>query len=245
MIRSLAFPSTAGSSGLPIMLSEPIHSQARRALAPDGKALAVMHSGVEVRIRRYKTRREMGLLYFFNRELSRTGARTMAWSADSKALGFAGSKWAGVWLPFEERPVFYGISLRASVEIGPLAVLSDSLQIIYAQGQGLAALEIPRVPILTEWQALMSGVPEGTADSTFKAPNDWEWNHTQWGYEGVHTREGRLVWYAHSHNPHAGGGAAVQEFSSFLENGPSVSWKEGVIPEEILVQVYQAVWQLV
>jgi hypothetical protein len=49
---------------------------------------------------------------------------------------------------------------------------------------------------------------------------DWTWNRNKYGHEGVHTYEGKLVWYSHKENPHAGGGASEQTFEDFLRNGP-------------------------
>lgn len=68
----------------------------------------------------------------------------------------------------------------------------------------------------------------------------WEWNKDRWGYDGVHTHEGKLVWFTHKHNPHGGGGACSQEFKHFLEHGPSQS-----PPSEILAEIQKAVEELV
>ncbi|MEC5129651.1 hypothetical protein VSU19_23015 [Verrucomicrobiales bacterium BCK34] len=64
----------------------------------------------------------------------------------------------------------------------------------------------------------------------------WEWNKDRWGYDGVHTHEGKLVWFTHKHNPHGGGGACTQGFRDFLENGPKVS-----APSEVLVELRASV----
>ncbi len=63
---------------------------------------------------------------------------------------------------------------------------------------------------------------------------------TQWGHEGVHTYEGQLLWYSHSHNPHAGGGALGQRYVDFLADGPPVT-----VPEPILREICQVVREMV
>jgi hypothetical protein len=62
---------------------------------------------------------------------------------------------------------------------------------------------------------------------------EWRWNETDYCYDGVHTFEGKLVWFTHYGNPHAGGGALTQSFESFLEKGPNISHA----PQSILNEV--------
>lgn len=53
-----------------------------------------------------------------------------------------------------------------------------------------------------------------------------EWVYRQDGYgtlDGVHTHEGRLVWYRESRDRHGPVGAVCQSFSDFLASGPPVS----------------------
>lgn len=57
---------------------------------------------------------------------------------------------------------------------------------------------------------------------------EWTWNENDVGCEGVHTFEGKLVWYRFSGNPHGSQAAANQHFADFLEAGPAV---EGVPPQ--------------
>ena len=46
-----------------------------------------------------------------------------------------------------------------------------------------------------------------------------------------------VLWYSHSNNPHAGGGAAMQSYADFLANGPRFS----TLPEEMIRSLYAAV----
>ncbi|NNJ09758.1 WD40 repeat domain-containing protein [Chloroflexales bacterium ZM16-3] len=235
-IRSLVYPDSARRTRLPVMLSESIHSQTRRALAPNGKLLASSFGAADVKIMQYRTTTELGALELSKYESLTPGVSAMAWSADSRALALAGRGWAGVWLPLEDKPSFYATGLPSNEEVGGLAVLSDSRQIIYALGRELAALDLPQTPLLTAWQTFMSRVPDPPTESGFKARREWTWGATQWGYEGVHSYEGCLLWFSHSHNPHAGGGASEQSFASFLKDGPAQP-----IPDHLLIEVAQSV----
>lgn len=69
---------------------------------------------------------------------------------------------------------------------------------------------------------------------------EWQWNEDRWGYDGVHTYEGNLLWFTHKHNPHGGGGARGQSFKEFLENGPIVE-----PPPEMLAEIREVVENLI
>lgn len=242
-MRSLVYPTTAKRSRLPLQLSESIHSQTERVLARNGKSLAVRYGAFGLRIESYTTKELLGTLALDKYELTATGARVITWSSDSRFLALAGAQWAGIFKPFEQPALFHGINLPASVEIGPMAVLSGVMLILYAQGSTVNVLEVPSTPILTRWKEFQRRVGEPEEGTQFRAKRDWTWGATQWGYEGVHTYEGKLVWYSHSHDPHSGGAASEQSFTSFLEDGPAIAVAS--IPEVILAQVYQAVQKLI
>lgn len=70
---------------------------------------------------------------------------------------------------------------------------------------------------------------------------DWTWNHQPGRHDGVHTFEGKLVWYTLTYNPHAGGGAHEQSFTDFLREGPWVS----DVPKKMLDEIYDVVRQIV
>ncbi|MBI2897874.1 MAG: hypothetical protein HYY06_30225 [Deltaproteobacteria bacterium] len=70
---------------------------------------------------------------------------------------------------------------------------------------------------------------------------DWAWNHQPGRHDGVHTFEGKLVWYTQPDHPHAGGGAHEQSFADFLRDGPWVS----DVPKEILDEIREVVRQIV
>ncbi len=73
----------------------------------------------------------------------------------------------------------------------------------------------------------------GKVNITRVPKKDWTWKHTQYGHEGVHTYERKLLWYDHRNNPHAGGGACSQTFDNFLKNGSNA----GNPPEEVLKEI--------
>ena len=63
---------------------------------------------------------------------------------------------------------------------------------------------------------------------------DWHWDQTPWGHHGVHTFEGHLVWYTHSHNPHGANAGSVQSFEDFVASGQSAGPSA---PEEVLSEL--------
>ncbi|NQV08123.1 hypothetical protein HQ535_16435 [bacterium] len=58
--------------------------------------------------------------------------------------------------------------------------------------------------------------------------DEWTWGHKPGGYNGVHTREGCLLWCTDRHHTLEGGGASKQSFSDFMNDEPPVS-----VPPEI------------
>ena len=49
---------------------------------------------------------------------------------------------------------------------------------------------------------------------------EWTWGHDSWGYHGVHTREGKLVWFRERQDRYGSAGLE-QAFEDFLQNGPA------------------------
>jgi len=94
---------------------------------------------------------------------------------------------------------------------------------------------------LTSWQAYRQRRDAEPPQPVPSPRHDWTWNETQHGYDGVHTYEGQLVWYTHTHNPHAGGAANTQSLMDFLQNGPTHTLPTSAA----LDQLYDAVQELV
>lgn len=232
--RTLVYPETRRSAPFPIMLSDSIHRPQIRALASNGTLLAVNRPPVSICT--YRTNTELAELDLSSYTLTRSGVTRMAWSADSTALALAGSGWVGVWMPFTQAPHFYALALPFASPVDGLAIDRAAQNIIYAKDQTIAIASIPTNPLLTEWQAFLRRVPPlpDVAESPLK--QEWRWNVTQWGYDGVHTFEGHLVWFSHSHNPHAGGGASTQGFAEFLQKGPAHA-----MPDLILIELCQTI----
>ena len=57
----------------------------------------------------------------------------------------------------------------------------------------------------------------------------WQWNKTHFRYDGVHTREGCLLWYTETYPAYAGGGASSQSYADFIRDGPRIN----TVPEEV------------
>lgn len=242
-MRSLVYPTTSLQADLPQQLSESMHSQTERVLARNGKTLAVRHGAFSLQIEAYKTRKSLGTLALDQYELTATGARAMTWSSDSQSLALAGVRWAGIFQPFKEPALFHAVTLPTSDETTPIAVTSGALRLLHAQGNVVTMLDVPDEPVLTRWKTLQRQAEGPESEIQVQAERDWTWGATTEGYEGVHTYEGQLVWYSHSHNPHSGGAAREQSFVDFLKDGPAVAMAS--VPEHILAQVYQAVRKLV
>jgi len=64
--------------------------------------------------------------------------------------------------------------------------------------------------------------------------NQWKWNESKLGHEGVKITEGKLFWYSHREDRHSPStGARFQEFSVFINQGPSVTG----VPNSILKEI--------
>lgn len=238
--RSLVYPAKEPQARLPVMLSDSISGTRSRALAPNGRFLAVLNATVQVK--KHKTAVILAELDPQQWPVSQTGTRQLAWAADSATLALAGSGWVGCWLPLATPAEFFATPLPAAGQVAALAVLGQSRQVFYAIGADVAiwTAQSPLPSVLTPWQRFLNQVPRQQPDSEATLKKEWTWDVTQWGYEGVHTYEGQLLWYSHSHNPHAGGGAHGQSYADFLAAGPSVA-----VPEPILVEICQMVRLLV
>lgn len=236
--RSLVYPRSRPNASLPLMLSDSIAGSTSRALSPDGRFLARLNSTIQ--IKPYKTATILAELNPHSWPIARSGFSQIAWAADSQTLAVAGPGWLGCWLPLATPASFFAAPLPAPDEVTALAMLGQSRQMLYATGTAVQrwTAQTPLTPASTPWQRFVNEVPP-LADGR-SLQQEWTWDVTQWGHEGVHTYEGQLLWYSHSHNPHAGGGAAGQQYADFLANGPPVA-----VPEPILREICQVVRQLV
>ncbi len=238
--RSLVYPAKEPQARLPIMLSDSISGTRSRALARDGRFLAVLNATLQVK--RYKTAAILAELDPQQWSVAQSGIRQLAWAADSATLALAGSGWIGCWRPLARPAQFFATPLPTAGQVAALAVLGQSRQVLYAIGADVAVwtAQSPLAPVLTPWQRFLNQVPRQQPGSEGMLKKEWTWDVTQWGYKGVHTYEGQLLWYIHTHNPHAGGGAHGQSYADFLAAGPSAP-----VPEPILVEICQAVRLLV
>ena len=70
---------------------------------------------------------------------------------------------------------------------------------------------------------------------------DWQWGHEYYTnssrYHGVHTYEGKLVWYTETYPGYAGGGACTQSFEDFLKSGPKLD----AVPQEIIDEITEII----
>lgn len=95
---------------------------------------------------------------------------------------------------------------------------------------------MPDEPMISGWQKEKQSLENAASETPAVHKKEWTWNHTADGFEGVHLYENQVVWFEHSHNPHAGGAAREQQFEDFLENGAAC-----FIPGEFLHELYDAV----
>lgn len=236
--RSLVYPRNRRDASLPLMLSDSIAGTTSRALSPNGRFLARLNSTIQI-----KPYRKAALLAELNPQswaFTQSGLSQIAWAADSETVAVAGPGWLGCWQPLAAPALFFATPLPTPHEVAVLAMLGQSRQVLYAIGTAVQrwTAQTPLAPALTPWQRFINEVPL-VADGRLLT-QEWTWDVTQWGYEGVHTYEGQLLWYSHSHNPHAGGGATAQPYADFLADGPPVA-----VPEPILREICQVVRQLV
>jgi WD40 repeat protein len=232
--RTLVYPETQPSAQYPVMLSDSIARTQWRTLASRGDLLAVNQPPIS--IRSYRSATELASLDLSSYALTRSGVTAMTWSGDSQVLALAGSGWVGVWAPLAPTQHVYALELPFAGAVDGLAVAHASRRIIYARGQTIAIAGFPAAPLLTAWQEYLRRVPPLPDAAASSLKREWTWNVTQWGYDGVHTFEGQLVWYSHSHNPHAGGGATTQSFTAFLQQGPAHT-----MPEPMLIELCQSI----
>lgn len=239
-IRRLVYPETRPTARFPVMLSSSIFRSEIRALAPNGKLLAVSNGGVA--IIKYRSATELARLEPNNYGLSQSGSSDITWAANSNLLTVSGEGWLGLWQPFEHEPRFFGVTLPFQERVDALGVLGQSRQVIYARGREVSRIRMPLEPLqplMSKWEAFMLQVPEPQRDSGFKAKREWKWNISPSGHDGVHTYGACLLWYNETYPAHAGGWGEEQSFESFLRDGPAYP-----IPEGILIEVCQAVQAL-
>ena len=238
--RSLTYPAHRPAAPRPVMLSDSIFRGVRRSLSPSGRFVAVSQAGV--RVLPYRSTTVTAELDLSAVPLAQSGVRQLAWSTDSQWLALAGEGWAGAWRPFDSPAAVYALPLPFAEAPHAVAMLGRARQVLVTHGAQILALELPAAPVaptLTPWQQFLQRVPP-PSDPAFNPRHDWHWNITDHGYEGVDTLGAGLLWYAHSHNPHAGGAALDQDFAGFLESGPALP-----APDAVLMELVQAVRALV
>ena len=69
---------------------------------------------------------------------------------------------------------------------------------------------------------------------------DWTWERTPWGHKGVciEDHKHQIVWYTHSNNRHAGGGANTQSYEEFMTSGSSHIART---PPNVIEELFDAV----
>lgn len=234
--RTLFFPPQASPTALPRLLSDSINHGPLRAVAPDGQWLASAAGNLTLTPYQHHHGEPLALDYL-NYAVAPTGIRALRWSADSQAVGMAGDGWAGIWRPFEGQ--FFGRALAAAPFIYDISVLGTTMQLLCAMGQNPTPtlLDMPPQPLPTRWQAQFQQLAALASAATTRT--DWNWNVTQWGYDGVRLQAEELLWYSHSHNSMDGGGGAIaQSLPDFVAQGTRFP-----IPEELLAEVCRAVQQ--
>ena len=90
--------------------------------------------------------------------------------------------------------------------------------------------------MLTNWEAEKRSLESVKTGSINTDKKEWTWNQNSDGYEGVSLYGGEVLWFQHSHNPHAGGAAQEQSFIDFLANGAAC-----FVPNELRQELYEAV----
>ena len=172
------------------------------------------------------------------------------WSNDSKAIGMfiarslpfnngsfishQANYWIGIWYPF--RGEFYTVHFpnHADLElnyepIDSIEILADARTVICSiKGKEFKRVEMPKAQMISnrdKERRVLESVETKPPDLNKK---EWTWNEDQYGYEGVHLYGGEVLWFTHTHNPHAGGAAHSQSFEDFLENGAAGSMPGGI-----------------
>ena len=69
---------------------------------------------------------------------------------------------------------------------------------------------------------------------------DWTWERTPWGHKGVciEDEKQQIVWYTHSNNRHAGGGANTQSYEEFMASGSPHIRRT---PENVIEELFDTV----
>lgn len=183
------------------------------------------------------------------------------WSADSKAIGMfivrgipfdAGgyesvktNYWLGVWYPFEDEffTVHFSDSTELEINFEPIdsieVLAGERLIICSIKGAEFKRVQMPKEPMLSIWEKEKQNLERLESKSINPAKKEWTWNHNSDGYEGVSLYGREVLWFSHSHNPHAGGMAQEQSFEDFFANGAAC-----FIPNEFRQEFYEAVKRL-
>lgn len=65
----------------------------------------------------------------------------------------------------------------------------------------------------------------------------WTWNEDEHSHDGVEIQGEELLWFTHSEDRVAGGGARKQSIVDFLSDGPAVS----DVPESIIEELNEVI----
>lgn len=183
------------------------------------------------------------------------------WSADSTAIGVfivrgipfdAGgyesvktNYWLGIWYPFRDEFYTAHFPEHSALEINyepidSIEVLAEERTIICSiKGKEFKRIQMPKEAMLSIWKKEKQSLESVKTESIISNKKEWTWNHNSDGYEGVSLYGDEVLWFSHSHNPHAGGAAQGQSFADFLADGAA-----GFVPNEFRQELYEAVKRL-
>jgi len=68
-------------------------------------------------------------------------------------------------------------------------------------------------------------------------PKEWRWNKTAGSYEGVHTRDEKLVWFIVEHNAIPETRAIPQSYEDFVRDGPPFE----DVPFDVMIELYEKI----
>jgi hypothetical protein len=69
------------------------------------------------------------------------------------------------------------------------------------------------------------------------SPKEWTWNKTSSGYEGVHTREQKLVWFIVDRNTIPERKVVSQSYEAFVKDGPPYD----NVPFDVMIELYEKI----
>lgn len=68
-------------------------------------------------------------------------------------------------------------------------------------------------------------------------PEEWTWNKTTAGHEGVHTREHKLAWFIVDHNAVPDTRVVSQSYEDFVKDGPPFE----DVPYDVMIELYEKI----